>query len=259
MGAEELYVEVRDDDENERPDLAEQVVVQISSADSTDVELLTLYETDDNSGIFQSDQPPFLSSEHARLTSVADGIFTFQVVPGTVKATYQDNDDFTDSVSVTIPTTLDHVNLLSSMEFTDATGAIKTEYYIGTEGIYVTVEDPSANEDMNALETVSVWITEATTYTSDTVQLTLQETLVDSGIFRNLIPGVSSIVALAITSDAVLQTADGATIVATYVDSAYPADVCSAEADMIISPTTSTMAFNRRARDDAELVHHRPP
>ncbi|NIO00034.1 MAG: hypothetical protein GTN93_18700, partial [Anaerolineae bacterium] len=58
------------------------------------------------------------------------------------------------------------------------------EYYLGTQLIYVTVEDADENINSSVRETVSVTVTDDQTDDSET--LTLYETGADSGVFRSL-------------------------------------------------------------------------
>ncbi len=234
-----LLVEVYDPDENTDPASIQTVTVTLTTTDTPDPEQETmiLYETGNNTGYFQTTLADGIYSDIA-LPVQEDG--TFQTVyPSTIIARYIDDDYIADQSTATIPTTMPTAS--AAVAFTDSTGTAITTYSIGLDEIYVTVTDPNHDTDYSTPQSIVVTLSDLST--GDTMTVTLVEISNNVGIFRNFLSGIRSEVATAVTTDDVLQTSDGATIVVTYVDEWDSSDTVSTTATMRITPSTAAIRF----------------
>jgi hypothetical protein len=228
IGVDGIYVTVKDNDENVNSGSAEQVTVRITD-ETGDQVLLTLEETMPNTGVFRNS-----TGLQSTTDTVDTGDDVLQTQGGsTITVNYTDDDDGTDTGSDTAT-----MGTESATRFTDSGGVDAIQYAIGVEGIYVTVEDADQNTDSSLAETISVTVTDSETGDEET--LTLTETGVDTGLFRNT-EGLPSTSEAGSSGDGTLNTAGGSIITAVYVDDAE-ADTTSDTATMI-GRTPSTTSF----------------
>jgi len=227
IGVDDIYVTVRDSDENVNSGSAEQVTVRITD-ETGDQVLLTLRETGDNTGVFRN-----TTGLQSTTDTVDTGDGVLQTQGGsTITVSYTDADDGTDT---TWDTAI--MGTESTTRFSDSGGVDVIQYAIGFEGIYVTVEDADQNTDSSLAETISVSVSDPA---GDSEELILTETGVDTGVFRNT-AGLSSVSGSGSSGDGTLNTAGGNMITAVYVDDGE-ADTTSDTATMIVR-TPSTTSF----------------
>jgi hypothetical protein len=228
-----IYVTVRDGDENANSSLVEEVSVTVTDGETGDSEMLTLRETGPNTGVFRNTEGLSSSSGSADL-----GNGTLETQGGsTITVRYADDDDGTDTSSDTAI-----MGVQSTTRFTDSGGVDVTQYALGVEGIYVTVEDADENTDSGLAETISVTVSDSET--GDSEVLTLTETGADTGVFRNT-EGLSSISGAGSSGNGTLNTASGSTITAVYVDKDGEADTASDTAVMVMrTPSTTSFTDN---------------
>ena len=232
-----ILVEVYDPDENADPSAIDQVTVTITSPQSTDVETLDCYETGPNTGYFQSLTADGIFSDII-IPTVADG--TFQTVyPSDLVVTYVDNDDISDQATDSVPTQM--FTSPSSIWFSDVNGVAQTEFDIYDELVYLTLDDPDQDTNWSTAQTVICTIADA--ITGDLVTVTLYETSDNSGVFRNFINGIPSLVSTAITSNTTLETGAGNTISVAYQDPTSATETATDTATMLLQPSTSTVRF----------------
>jgi PKD repeat protein len=204
-----IYVTVTDNDERFNLQSADTITVTVTD-ELGDSETLILTETGPNTGVFRAGLPSSGSSG-----SSGDG--TLNTAEGnTITAEYTDDDDPSDTSSDTATMLAGPPGTDSTTSFTDSGGWDKAEYVIGAGDIYVTVRDEDENLDPGTAETVYVSVTDSETGDSVTL-LPLTETGPDTGFFRNL-TGLQSSIDSVNTSDNILQTEGGNTIIAEYTD-----------------------------------------
>jgi hypothetical protein len=224
IGVEGIYVTVEDADQNTDSSLVETISVSVSDSETGDSEELTLTETGVDTGVFRnteglpSTSSGAASSGNGRLRTAGGNIVT---------AVYVDDGE-ADTTSDTA-TMIERTSSVTS--FTDHLGEGLEEYYLGTQLIYVTVEDADENLDPNVVETVSVTVTDDETDDSETLT-PLDETGADTGVFRNRVGLASTQELLGTYDNNLLETQPDHIITATYTDDDHPGDTSSATATM---------------------------
>ena len=121
-----------------------------------------------------------------------------------------------------------------SLAFTDSSG-VSVAAYVPGQGIYVTVSDGDSNANSGLAETMGLLVTSVTT--GDVETLTLTETGVNSGVFRNSAALPFSESTGLGTQDGTLFIFQGQSLSASRTDPVY-GDSCSDTA--LISPNTAT-------------------
>jgi hypothetical protein len=232
IGVDYIFVTVQDGDENLSSGVEDTVSVTITDGETGDSVMLELTETGSNTGVFRN----ITGLESITGTVSADDVL--QTRPGsTITASYEDDDEpLLDTSSDTAT-----MGFQSITRFTDGGGVDADQYGVGSDSIYVTVEDADENADSGSAEEVTVTITDGDT--GDSVTLTLTETGSNTGVFRN-ITGLQSISGT-VSADDVLQTQPGSTITARYVDQDGAEDTTSDTAIMIVrTPSATTFTDN---------------
>lgn len=131
-------------------------------------------------------------------------------------------------------------NFVSVTRCTNGAGTDVTQYTIGTSTIFVTVNDADENANPALAESITVTLTDGAT--GDTETLTLTETGVNTGVFRNG-AGFPSAAGAANPGDNILQTANGSTFTASYVDNDDPTDASNDTALLLPASSASATAF----------------
>ncbi|MFQ6087982.1 MAG: S8 family serine peptidase [Candidatus Methanofastidiosia archaeon] len=173
-------------------------------------------------------------------------------VPGNADTTDQDFALVLYNASQTLTTS-------SITSFTDSTGVDVSTYIIGVDQIYVTVTDGDENTNPASQEMIQATISDGAT--GDSESLTLNETGVNTGIFRNTTGLTSSSNPVGNPSNNILETQSGNTIQVGYTDDDHPADTSSDTAIMITAaaggpsvPTISAPAPSRVICRISELM-----
>lgn len=120
------------------------------------------------------------------------------------------------------------------ISFTNAAGTAVTGYTPG-EGVYVTVTDPDANTSSTTQQTLTVTVRNSTTGDYETITLT--ETTVSSGIFRNTAPLASSAITGFSPADGTLGVQVGNNLTVSYTDPVY---LETANAAAVVNPAAPT-------------------
>jgi len=103
----------------------------------------------------------------------------------------------------------------SSVTFTDSGGVATSQYQIGTQQIFVQVTDLDSNLDASKVDTVKVNLVDSKT--GDTEVVTLSETGVNTGVFRN-VTGISNTVADPVSNNGIVETSNLSNLSAHYTD-----------------------------------------
>ncbi len=229
-----IVVEVLDVDQNQSHLTTESVAAVVSFPGTGDQETITLFETGANTSRFRN----AVGSLTSAISTVvaANGVLALSV-PASIRVTYTDPNDGTDVATTTGTVLAKEVN--GTLVFTSSTGTPVTSFFIGIDNLFVTVTDP--DENTNAATTESITLTLLDLVTADTEQLTLQETGVNTGVFRNTAGLVSSIVATS-PNNGLLETGDGAQVTANYLDNESGFLLFNLTT-MRLQPTVSISAF----------------
>lgn len=241
-----VVLSVSDADENEDPCSPDTVDVTLTVIASGDVESVTLTETGTSTGLFVGPAPGIGSLIDPPV--LGDG--TLQVKhPTQLEARYVDNDNLSDQ-AVANASSIMFETLASCGFLADLAGNPKLDSYgIGTELIFIEIEDRDRDTSYDTQESLTVSL--LSTGTLDLIaSVTLLETGNHTGVFRNSIPtppnpmeGIPSQIATVNSLDATLQTSDGEQVLLTYIDPTDPSDICTDLADLELKPTTSVTRF----------------
>ncbi|MBN1794490.1 MAG: fibronectin type III domain-containing protein [Candidatus Omnitrophica bacterium] len=219
MANDYLFVRVIDYDEDKTTS-PDSITVTVSDASSSDFETLTLYETGNETGVFVNTSPGMIITQ----ATVQTYNGTLEVYGGDlIEADYDDPDDSDSAhVTATIEPLPSGGETIAQVECTDATGGVQSSYTIGTDQLFITVRDLDENETGGLKDTVTVTIHDFNT--GDTISdVVLTETGDETGVFRNT-SGITIETGTAITTDNILQAADGDQIQVYYEDGDYPSD-----------------------------------
>lgn len=230
-----ILVEVVDADENQSHLVAETLTlaVRVESAGTSDIETITLTETGLDTSTFRSDGTLLTAVDVA---TVANG--TQEVtVPETLTVTYTDPNDSGD-VATTSGTVV-AAQVVGTIALTDSAGTPDELFFIGIEDLFVTVDDQDENTDAATSQSITVEIQNITS--GDVESLTLDETGVDTGIFRNS-TGVPSTILATSPGNGQLEAADPSIVVANYTDP-DTATLISDSATMRVTQTASVTAL----------------
>ncbi len=252
IGQQSIFVTVEDPDQNLNPSTTETVQVTLRNNSTGDTEILNLNERTTNDRFFDS-----VTGVPSVIDTAINGDGTLQSSGGsTVEASYIDRVDLTDRASAT--TTMVVPVTAGTIQLTNATGTVVSNYRIGQDDLFVTVTDPDQNTDASSAQSVLVTLTDSI---GDRVDVQLAETSFNSGVFRNLnttstgvpaIGRVPSAVAIAITTNTILETRDGATVTASYRDmQPTTVVVLNAASTLTLAPTTATA---RMTNDQGQTV-----
>jgi hypothetical protein len=209
---EEIRLRVIDLDQNQDPFAAEvlTLVATITTGETSDQEVVTVTETGPDTSIFESSGTTLISA----VDPVTVGNNVLEVsIPATIFATYTDPSDSTDVA--TAAGTIIQDEQAAITRFTDSVDTDVSVYFIGIDSVFVTVTDADENVSATTAETITVSVVDSST--ADVENITLVETGLDTGIFRNT-TGLTSIVAPITTQNGILETADGAIITASFQD-----------------------------------------
>ena len=125
-----------------------------------------------------------------------------------------------------------------AMNFTDPIGTVVTTYAEGA-GIYVTVTDADRNTDPTTADTVSVVVLNLTS--GDLETITLTETGINTGVFRNSSPLPSSKTSGLSQQDGTLNARAGDSLQVQYNDTLFPPDPCTASATIAYTGLTKKL------------------
>ncbi|MBI4867416.1 MAG: hypothetical protein HY816_10745 [Candidatus Wallbacteria bacterium] len=217
VGGAPIFVTVTDADEDTDPLSQQNVTVNVVDGATGDLEVLTLKETGNSTGLFRN-----TTGLATVLGARADRDGTLQTANlCNVSANYQDRDASSDTSFSFAGMRLAATN--STTRFTDTAGNPLTQFKIGVDPIFVTVEDRNRNDDVNTRQSVTVLVRNQRS--GDRENVTLQETGNNTGVFRNSPGLVSSFAATAgTTGDSTLQGRNGDSALAQYVDATDPND-----------------------------------
>ncbi|MBX7207515.1 MAG: putative Ig domain-containing protein [Verrucomicrobiaceae bacterium] len=123
-------------------------------------------------------------------------------------------------------------------QFTNSSGTTVTSYVAGAS-VYATMTDPDANHDTGVAETVTVAVNDTTS--GDSEFITLTETGVNTGVFRNVTGLPTSTSSGGSTMDGTLHIGVGDNLSFTYTDPQYH-DVCTGNAT-ISAPTQNKFLY----------------
>jgi hypothetical protein len=122
---------------------------------------------------------------------------------------------------------------LLDRDLTDATGTAQSTYTVG-EHVYATVRDHDENTSAGSTQAIQAIVTSPAT--GDREVITLQETGIDTNIFRN-VTGLPSSSLNAVPGNGEIETLDGAKLRLIYFDDDFPYDHSgdSASAEAIVN------------------------
>jgi len=120
---------------------------------------------------------------------------------------------------------------------TDLTGTTTTTSAYASDYIYVMVSDADRNDYPTSLETLEVTLT---TSTGDSLEVTLTETGIDTGVFTGQAPSAYN--ATANTADLMLQVISGSTVDASYTEYTAPAVTATRVAPQLTVQNPLTVA-----------------
>jgi hypothetical protein len=215
IGTDQVFLTLVDRDKDTDPTSQQTVNVTLTDSITGDLEVLTLAETANSSGVFRN-----VGVNTVRAAAVLrNGILESQ--PGaTITGSYRDVLFTAETATATAVTLL--TSTTSATTFTNSTGGAQFNYDIAVDRIFVTVTDADRNQNSGVAETVGVTVTDPNT--GDSEILTLVETGVNTGAFRNT-TGVASIRAFTGTpGNGVLETVDSSNIRADYTDPGNSSD-----------------------------------
>lgn len=120
----------------------------------------------------------------------------------------------------------------STTEFTDASGSGMTDYVVGVNDVFVTVTDTDQDTDSGLVETLQVTI--LANLNSDSETVTLTETGVNTGVFRNA-TGIPMVLGSAVPEDGTLEVCSSCVLLANYTDPDDFIDMSSDTANVQLS------------------------
>ncbi|MBI3893814.1 MAG: hypothetical protein HY303_20020, partial [Candidatus Wallbacteria bacterium] len=217
IGGAPIFVTVTDIDQNSDPLTQQTLNVNVVDGNTGDLEVLTLRETGNSTGVFRNTTglPTTLGTRADR-----DGVLQTSNLSN-VSVNYQDPGQSSDTSFSFAGMRLPATN--SSTRFTDSSGNPSTQFKIGVDPIFITVEDRNRNDDITTRQTVTVLLRNQRN--GDRENITLSETGNNTGVFRNINGVVSSFAASrATTGDSVIQGRIGDSVLAQYVDLTDPND-----------------------------------
>lgn len=211
-----IYIYVKDPLANTNNSVINTITVTVTDASTGDDEALTLVETGPSTGIFTN-----TSGGTQLTTSTSDGIFNnsdgnqdLEVLSGhTIYVSYTNPDSLTvtDSAGIVAPCE-------AFIEFTRANGLPTTNFIITndrstSDKLYVTVTYREGNTNPSVAETITVYLTGNDAYT-----MTLTETGVNTGVFRNTTTGLETEIEILPVdlTDSLWEDMDGGSVTATY-------------------------------------------
>ncbi len=127
-----------------------------------------------------------------------------------------------------------------TVAFTNSSGTVQASYTAGTS-VYATVTDPDSNQSSTTIETMMAVVTNAATGDAETITLT--ETGVNTGIFRNLTGLPTSTSTGSSTSDGTLYVVAGNTITVSHLDTLF-GETCTSTATITLAAQTKILYLN---------------
>ncbi|MBI4179621.1 T9SS type A sorting domain-containing protein, partial [bacterium] len=252
----EMYIEVRDTDENRNPQLRDTVLVTVTVGNDTDgqvidVDTFVLTETSETSGVFRSARIVLTDT----VTPVfGDGIVTWGESDTTL-VLYVDvtdgSDSATDSALAIVIKTFATVQIYENRFFTDDVDTLFTR-----DVMYVEVVDTDENRNPQVIETVTLRLHVGNAgdgLVIDTEILILTEAGETAGIFRSDTIVVTD-TKFPVSGDGWVSWGLGDTIHLSYVDANDPNDTASDTALAIEISTSETVAFFAFASTDTYLL-----
>ncbi len=222
---------IRDANRNLDVDLIDSIIVIVRNAISGETELVTLYETGVNSGVFDS-------SLLLVTASAADSL------SGSGRLTASAGDslvvDYIDSTFAPADTLVTIRILVRGATASSIT--MDTSFRIG-DSTFITVTDGDANRDVLLQESVTVTVTNPAT--GETTVVTLWEVGVNAGIFDTAPLFTSSNPADSLVSTESIYIRPGDTLIATYQDRSITTD--SSRVDTAFgrpAPTASSSSYS---------------
>jgi hypothetical protein len=219
---------ITDTDKNRFPGLTETVTVTVTNWRTGETEVMILYETDSNSGIFNVTRLP-VSGNPSDSASRSE---TLYVLAGdTITIRYLDAADTTDSVT--------SAPITARVDSSIATGTTALSVVIG-DSIAPVITDPDRNLNGTRIDTITVVVTNWRT--GETEVMILYETDSNSGIFNvTRLPLTGSASDSGSGSDSLYVRA-GDTVTVRYQDPSYPADsLVMGPAAAVFGPTVSAV------------------
>lgn len=249
IGTELIFITLTDADENELPNAADTVTVNLVDGRTGDAQAVTLVETGVNTGVFRNSVG--LTSQVGTVVA-NDGII--QTSNGsTLSANYRDNDDTNDAAAGFVIMRL--APTASSTFFSDTGGNPKSQFTITANDVFLTVQDFDRNTDSASRQTVVATLRD--TATGDTESITLLETGIDTGIFRNTVGFTSTrnTTGSAIAGNNNLEVGDGDTLTGSYTDPNNPGDISNSAALMrFITASTTFFSDSLGLRRDEFVI-----
>ncbi len=250
-----IYVYVKDPRANINNSAVETITVTVTDTSTGDDEVLTLVETGPSTGIFTN-----TGGAGTQLTSsVSNGIFNDSDGNHNIEVLSGDSIyvSYTNPRAVTVT---DHAAIIGQceafMEFTRANGLpsnnfILTDTISTSDKVYLTVTNPAANTNPATIQTITVNLNGNDAYT-----MTLTETGINTGVFRNVTGLNTQIEVLPVSyTDSLWEDVDGGTVTATYN---YNVGGCSGTktttAALFVTPAGGRVYFtNFSGTQDVEL------
>ena len=218
-----IYVLVTDFNANLSATTTDTITVHVKSPTGDD-EQLVIYETGLNTGIFF-----YSTGLPTSTTAGANNDGNFQIFGGQIATVeyYDTNDGDTNGAN---NTKTDSIDFISSpdcgfVQFTRANGFDTSTYTFTTNPrrgpesdlVYITVTDRNANQNSSLVETITVTVTSSVS--GDSEVITLTETGVNTGVFRNTSGLRTEIQSGGVTTnDGLLEAVDASTLTASYLD-----------------------------------------
>ncbi|MGQ9729632.1 MAG: carboxypeptidase regulatory-like domain-containing protein [Candidatus Zipacnadales bacterium] len=194
------------------------------------------------------------------------------LTPGAHKATFQANDGYD---TVTWPTTGAMsgpiVSAASAGFFADSAFNVQVDPYEENNPIFVQITDIDQNIDVNVRDTITATVRVLTG--GDIETITLRETQKDSGIFRTLSSGVSTLGRAGASGDGLINVISGPTgntlrltyvdpldandrqtLTATVIDTVAPEKIAIGELLAAADPDGSTVTVDFTAYDEAAQI-----
>ncbi len=245
IGRDSIHATLSDPSRDLDPNAADSVPVRFQNPRTGDVEEVTLVETGLSTGNFVN--PAGIGLGFGSAVS-ADG--TVAAIGGdVVAAAYTDPSDpadvSTDSADV------EASGSASTAVFTNAAGAEKTRYEIGSEPIFVTVTDADQNLDPDVVDSVAATLRVAGS--NDREALVLVETGANTGVFRNAAGLPSAASSVGVPGNGTVEGRRGYFIEAEYVDPTDAADVARASVVFVAGKTPSTLRMIDSAGRDVTV------
>ena len=251
-----IYVYVTDPRANTTGGI-DTITVTVTDTTTGDDEVLTLVETGPSTGIFTN-----TGGAGTQLTSSeshgVDGDHNIEVHSGdSIYVSYTNPSAFT---------VTDHAAIIGPcetfMEFTRANGLPSNNFILTndintSDKVYLTVTNPAANTNPATIQTITVNLAGNDAYT-----MTLTETGINTGIFRNATGLNTQIEVLPVdTGDNLWEDVDGGTVTATYN---YNVGGCSGTktttATLFVTPSGGRVYFtNSAGTQDVELYGPNQP